>query len=217
MNLAYCVRSILANFVLLYSFTGSSSAQNLSPIDALTMAGDGLSAGQEIINEAPELISNLFINGLKGEMLENSEKCLGRLQTYTITSAGLDNLLPFSEVWTFEDSRGPVARLNLMINGLRLSGEIYCDDAIIKIDPFTQLVMPTKPKPYSATTFDTALGALLLLQMQGVFDDNDEDTSEIGNNVLDLEPEVDRLSGLLEPSEIDVGDSTILGSPMMGP
>ena len=182
MNNSTSFRFSLVLVFTLYGFTGPSSAQDFPSLDPLTIAVEGLSAGQGIIDEAPEIIAKLFENGLEGEAFESSMECLGRLQTFTITSAGLANTLPFSQVWTYEDERGPVARLDLMINGLRLNGELFCDNALLKVVPRSFSSEKNMPEPYSPTTFDAALGALLLLQLQGTFDTQVEVEGHIDNS-----------------------------------
>lgn len=175
-------------------------SQEHSPFDILDFAGRGLDSGQKLIDDSPSLIQELFRTDPSGEPFSNRTECLGQLQSVTILAAGIANLMPFSQVWTFEGSHGPAARINLLLNGEKVSGEIYCEDRTIRILPWDELGINSAPVLFEPSTVDVVFGTLVLAQLQGTFDEEESVVSH-----LDDDDFSDTLREALEGVEKDAG------------
>ena len=157
----------------------------------LLFEGFGKSAlerSEDIFESVPRQLDGFLKAGVAGTTYGTNEECLGMLQMIVNAAVLAANILPFSSVYTFEDERGPVARVRLMVNGEKSHGEAFCDGATLKVTEQPWGSGDTDPRPASGSSLDAALGMLLLGQMQGLF--ADDDTLAARTQVETAQPDV---------------------------
>ena len=102
---------------------------------------------------------------------ESNEFCLGNVQALVNMGAITANIMPFTKVWTYEDNRGPVGKLRIMLNGKKIHTEVYCSGSILKSRELTWGNGSEVPQEISMTSLSALLGVGLNFELQGIFDD----------------------------------------------
>lgn len=163
--------TVFALCALALAVPDASIAQDIGRLRSLQSDFDAIGRGQEILNNAPDALSELFKFSDDGRQYQSEAECLGALQVVVSAAALYASALPFSSTQTFEDERGPVARLRLLVNGNRLHAETFCTDKSMQIRALPWGKGNPKPEEQSDRTIDAAVGLVLLLALQGAFDE----------------------------------------------
>jgi hypothetical protein len=87
--------------------------------------------------------------------------------------------MPFSQVWTYEDSRGPVGKLRIMLNGQKIHTEVFCDEKTMQSVELPWGEGDDAPKMFDNASLTALLGIALNLEMQGFFDEDEVISSDI--------------------------------------
>jgi len=167
-----CVASIIVS---------TAQAQNIYADIATGMAEQGIAEAEKLLEAAPGLLDETLRRGEVGEEFETAQYCRGALQSAINLGAAVSNIMPFSEVWTLEDQRGPVGRFRIMLNGEQIHADVYCEGTLLR-----SVLLPwgpgsSDPDPVQVTTFSAIAGAALNLKLQGAFDDPEVDAAAAPN------------------------------------
>ncbi|WP_185803088.1 hypothetical protein [Pontivivens nitratireducens] len=172
-------------FLVLASATAmivsTAQAQNIYADIATGMAEQGIAEAEKLLEAAPGLLDETLRRGEVGEEFETAQYCRGALQSAINLGAAVSNIMPFSEVWTLEDQRGPVGRFRIMLNGEQIHTDVYCEGSLLR-----SVLLPwgpgsSDPDPVQITTFSAIAGAALNLKLQGAFDDPEVDAAAAPN------------------------------------
>lgn len=149
----------------------TAQAQNIYADIATGMAEQGIAEAEKLLEAAPGLLDETLRRGEVGEEFETAQYCRGALQSAINLGAAVSNIMPFSEVWTLEDQRGPVGRFRIMLNGEQIHADVFCAGSLLR-----SVLLPwgpgsSDPEPVQVTTFSAIAGAALNLKLQGAFDD----------------------------------------------
>lgn len=154
-------------------------AQNVYVDMATGIAQQGLAQADELVALAPNQLRKSLDIAIEGHDFENEEFCLGNIQAVVNLASVLSNMMPFSEVWTLEDERGPVGKLRVMLNGQRVHTEVFCDGMTLKALELPWGVGDAVPQKFTNTSLSALLGVGLNFKLQGVFDSEVEPSPEM--------------------------------------
>ena len=146
-------------------------AQNVYVDMATGIAQQGLAQADELVALAPNQLRKSLDIAIEGHDFENEEFCLGNIQAVVNLASVLSNMMPFSEVWTLEDERGPVGKLRVMLNGQRVHTEVFCDGMTLKALELPWGVGDAVPQKFTKTSLSALLGVGLNFKLQGLLDD----------------------------------------------
>lgn len=204
-------------FSVLGSYGTPTLAQDFYQDLAIGMAKEGISQAETALNELPAMLEGGLKIAQAGHEFENAEFCRGSVQAIVNMGVVVSNMMPFTKVWTYEDERGPVGKLRIMLNGQQIHTEVYCDDMTLKSDELPWGEGDSIPEEVSMTTLAAMLGVGLNLQLQGVFDQ-----SELSQNEA-ADPSNFDPSSLLPPKPTSLAEAIEAelsgpeGPPMTGP
>lgn len=182
-----------------------AQAQDLYQDLAIGAAKQGISQAEIILKQLPDILEGGLAIAQSGHEFESAKLCRGNVQAIVNVGAVLSNMMPFTKVWTYEDERGPVGKLRIMLNGQQIHTEVYCDDTTLWSSELPWGEGDSTPEEVDLTTLSAMLGAGLNLQLQGLFDKEElsqagaTDRSEFHPNLL-LPPKPD-------PSEEQVANA----------
>lgn len=146
----------------------AAMAQFSSGLVPRGLGESALERGEDMLEQAPDQLDEFLQNAKSGTVFETPEECLGTLQLAVNAAAVAANILPFSSVHTFEDERGPVALVRLMLNGDKVHFEAFCDGVTLSAIERPWGDGSPDPVPKSGSSLDAMLGMLLLGRMQGI-------------------------------------------------
>ncbi|WP_176250998.1 hypothetical protein [Sulfitobacter sp. HGT1] len=145
-------------------------AQDLGRSLLLGLGSSAMEKGGELIEGAPEKFDDFMKSTVEGREFSSNSACLGFLQVSINAGTVMANILSFSSVKIFEDSRGPVAQFRMLINGEKLHVEAFCSDSAMKAAILPWGSGSESPRKVSKSSLDAVAGLLLLLEAQGAFD-----------------------------------------------
>ena len=146
-------------------------AQNVYVDMATGIAQQGLAQADELVALAPNQLRKSLDIAIEGHDFESEEFCLGNIQAVVNMASVLSNMMPFSEVWTLEDERGPVGKFRVMLNGQRVHTEVFCDGMTLKALELPWGVGDAVPQKFTKTSLSALLGVGLNFKLQGLLDD----------------------------------------------
>lgn len=149
-------------------------AQDLYGELAANIAKEGLTQAENLLDAVPSTLSNGLALATAGYEFETSEYCLGNLQSIVNLGAVVSNSMPFSQVWTYEDRRGPVGQLRIMLNGQKIHAEVFCDGKTLKAVELPWGSGSDTLQEFQSTSINSLMGLGLNLKMQGFFDQGEE-------------------------------------------
>ena len=162
---------LLTPFVFAISIGLPASSQDLGSAMLMGLGSNVLDKGSVMLKEAPEGFDKFVKDTEAGRSYPSEEACLGELQVGVNTGVILSNMLPFSSVSAFEDERGPVGRFRLMLNGEKYHYEVSCNGTKLAAAPLPWGEAPDQRELVSRSSLDAGVGLLLLLQIQGAFEE----------------------------------------------
>ena len=112
--------------MMLNAWTASVSAQSIYADIASEMAKEGINQAEAKLNQLPDMLRDGLDIATAEREFESNEYCLGNVQALVNMGAVASNIMPFTKVWTYEDGRGPVGKLRVMLNGEKIHIEVYC-------------------------------------------------------------------------------------------
>ena len=181
------ITKVFSSFLLATTVYGTSvAAQNLYADMATGIAQEGLSQADAMIALVPFALQKNLGIAIEGYEFETAEFCLGNVQTVVNMGAVISNLMPFSEVATFEDNRGPVGMLRLMLNGHKTHIEIFCEEATLKALELPWGSGNEVPQKFENTSLSALLGTGLNLKLQGFFDNEINIADDKVNSLGDI-------------------------------
>lgn len=155
---------------LIVSGAVSLSAQIVNDGMAAGIARQSLAQADAAIDMVPNLLSQGLEIARVGHEFETQENCLGNVQNVVNMGAVVSDMMPFSSVAIFEDNRGPVGRLRVMINGQKIHVDVFCDGETLKALDLPWGEGDEDPRDYSRGALGAILGVGLNLKLQGVFE-----------------------------------------------
>ena len=161
----------LRAFVIATALASSANAEDFGANLILGLGMSALNKGEEMLDDAPRQLESLLDRAAAGTDFTSEAECLGQLQLAVNSASLVSNLLPFSQVQTSEDKQGPSAAIRLLINGEKIHVQMYCDGTNLKSVPLPWGEGTQDLAIYERSTVDAVLGSLLLLHMNGAFDD----------------------------------------------
>lgn len=168
----------------------TASGQDMIEMMLKGLGQTAIERGEEIIGNAPEQLGDFLSSSQVGQEFASDSECLGALQVAVNAASVMANIMPFSSVLTQEDERGSVSRMRLVLNGEKIHVEAFCEGTKLKATPLPWGEGDAKPLEVKRSTFDATAGLLLLLQLQGAFDDIGDETPATGNSsTSNLAPE----------------------------
>jgi hypothetical protein len=169
-------------------------AQDLYQDLAIGAATQGISQAEIILKQLPAMLKGGLTVAQLGHEFESAEFCRGNVQAIVNMGAVLSNMMPFTTVWTYEDERGPVGKLRIMLNGEQIHTEVYCNDTTLWSSELPWGEGDSTPKEVDLTTLSAMFGAGLNLQLQGLFDKEEPSQARLTDR-LDFD-----LNSLLPPN-----------------
>lgn len=163
---------MFAGVALWVLVTAGAHSQTLGPSSELGL--EALEMGREAIDDVPEQLNEFLGRATEGEEYDTEKECLGALQVAMNVATIASNLLPFSEAWELEDERGQVGRVRMVVNGEKIHLDAYCRGSILVGEPLPWGDNAREPQIVSQTTLDALLGGVLLLELQGAFDEGED-------------------------------------------
>jgi hypothetical protein len=188
-------------------FSGSLPAQELEESLLSGLASKGAEKAREFSRQAPELIND-FIGTEKREF-ETEKECLSELQLFSNAGVLVSNTMPFSNIWIYETSDGPITRARILFNGEKVHTEVFCDgsDLIAKTLDWHAKV-PEHPA-YNNGTLNAALGALLILNER-------RDQGSLSESMKDQAPEKESPPSLQAPDGLESFVNDALSNALTG-
>ena len=153
------------------TWAGTVSAQSIYADIASEMAKEGINQAEAKLNQLPNMLEEGLDIATSEREFESNEFCLGNVQALVNMGAITANIMPFTKVWTYEDNRGPVGKLRIMLNGKKIHIEVYCSGSILKSRELPWGSGSKVPQEISMTSLSALLGVGLNFELQGIFDD----------------------------------------------
>ena len=157
--------------MMLNAWGGAVSAQSIYADIASEMAKEGINQAEAKLNQLPDMLQEGLDIATSEREFESNEYCLGNVQALVNMGAITANIMPFTKVWTFEDSRGAVGKLRIMLNGQKIHVEVYCAGGILKSKELPWGNGSKIPQEVNMTSLSALLGVGLNFELQGIFDD----------------------------------------------
>ena len=156
--------------IILTTWGGAVSAQSIYADIASEMAKEGINQAEAKLNQLPDMLEEGLDIATSEREFESNEFCLGNVQALVNMGAITANIMPFTKVWTYEDNRGPVGKLRIMLNGKKIHIEVYCYGSILKSRELAWGNGSKVPQEISMTSLSALLGVGLNFELQGIFD-----------------------------------------------
>ena len=157
--------------MMLNVWGASVSAQSIYADIASEMAKEGINQAEAKLNQLPEMLRDGIDIATAEREFESDEYCLGNVQALINMGAVASNIMPFTKVWTYEDDRGPVGKLRVMLNGEKIHIEIYCDKNVLKSKTLPWGDGDKTLQEVNMSSVSALLGVGLNFQLQGIFDE----------------------------------------------
>jgi hypothetical protein len=148
----------------------TASPQSTYADIASEMAKEGINQAEAKLNQLPDMLQEGLDIATSEREFESNEFCLGNVQALVNMGAITANIMPFTKVWTYEDSRGAVGKLRIMLNGQKIHVEVYCAGSILKSQELPWGNGSTIPQEVNMTSLSALLGVGLNFELQGIFD-----------------------------------------------
>ena len=129
-----------------------------------------IAKGNSYLEEAPEQLEGMLDSAKAGQEFETEKSCLAHLQLAAQFGALARNTMPFSDVSTLEDARGPVVRIRVILAGERTHVELSCSGTTLKAAELLWGDGSPESQPLEMSSLDAGLGALFVLQQEGAFE-----------------------------------------------
>ena len=191
--------------MMLNVWGASVSAQSIYADIASEMAKEGINQAEAKLNQLPEMLRDGIDIATAEREFESDEYCLGNVQALINMGAVASNIMPFTKVWTYEDDRGPVGKLRVMLNGEKIHIEIYCDKNVLKSKTLPWGDGDKTPQEVNMSSVSALLGVGLNFQLQGIFDEA-EIKQEL--NYPSLNPQLRDKDLIPEDSSVDNQNAT---------
>ena len=191
--------------MMLNVWGASVSAQSIYADIASEMAKEGINQAEAKLNQLPEMLRDGIDIATAEREFESDEYCLGNVQALINMGAVASNIMPFTKVWTYEDDRGPVGKLRVMLNGEKIHIEIYCDKNVLKSKTLPWGDGDKKLQEVNMSSVSALLGVGLNFQLQGIFDEA-EIKQEL--NYPSLNPQLRDKDLIPEDSSVDNQNAT---------
>jgi len=164
----------LSLIAMMLNVVGASvSAQSIYADIASEMAKEGINQAEAKLNQLPEMLRDGIDIATAEREFESDEYCLGNVQALINMGAVASNIMPFTKVWTYEDDRGPVGKLRVMLNGEKIHIEIYCDKNVLKSKTLPWGDGDKTLQEVNMSSVSALLGVGLNFQLQGIFENED--------------------------------------------
>ena len=187
--------------MMLSALGATTSAQSIYADIASEMAKEGINQAEAKLNQLPDMLRDGLDIATAEREFESNEFCLGNVQALVNMGAVASNIMPFTKVWTYEDDRGPVGKLRVMLNGEKIHIEVYCNKSVLKSKILPWGDGDKTLKEVNMSSVSALLGVGLNFQLQGIFD-------EIG---VDQELEFPSLKPQLDGEELSSRDTGVDG------
>jgi hypothetical protein len=119
-------------------------------------------------------ITTSFLQGLDNAAnkleFETSAECLSNIQTVVSLGTIVSDLMPFSKVETLEDSRGPVGKLRVMLDGQQIHTEVFCEDKTFQALDLPWGAGNEVPVERDSSSIISLAGIVFIPMLQGFFD-----------------------------------------------
>ena len=189
--------------IMLSSWGVTAMAQSIYADIAAEMAKEGINQAEAKLNQLPEMLRDGIDIATAEREFETDEYCLGNVQALVNMGAIAANIMPFTKVWTYEDVRGPVGKLRVMLNGEKIHIEVYCDKNALKSKALPWGDGDKTLQEVNMSSVSALLGVGLNFQLQGIFD-NEEIISDVSNEA----PEEPADIGALEDTSFEKVNGT---------
>jgi len=157
--------------MMLSALGATTSAQSIYADIASEMAKEGINQAEAKLNQLPDMLRDGLDIATAEREFESNEFCLGNVQALVNMGAVASNIMPFTKVWTYEDDRGPVGKLRVMLNGEKIHIEIYCDKNVLKSKTLPWGDGDKTLQEVNMSSVSALLGVGLNFQLQGIFDE----------------------------------------------
>ena len=191
--------------MMLNVWGASVSAQSIYADIASEMAKEGINQAEAKLNQLPEMLRDGIDIATAEREFESDEYCLGNVQALINMGAVASNIMPFTKVWTYEDDRGPVGKLRVMLNGEKIHIEIYCDKNVLRSKTLPWGDGDKTLQEVNMSSVSALLGVGLNFQLQGIFDET-EIKQEL--NYPSLNPQLRDKDLIPEDSSVDNQNAT---------
>ena len=191
--------------MMLNVWGASVSAQSIYADIASEMAKEGINQAEAKLNQLPEMLRDGIDIATAEREFESDEYCLGNVQALINMGAVASNIMPFTKVWIYEDDRGPVGKLRVMLNGEKIHIEIYCDKNVLKSKTLPWGDGDKTLQEVNMSSVSALLGVGLNFQLQGIFDEA-EIKQEL--NYPSLNPQLRDKDLIPEDSSVDNQNAT---------
>jgi hypothetical protein len=145
-------------------------SSGISPSTAGALAAAAIAKGNSYLEEAPEQLEEMLDSAKVGQEFETEKSCFAHLQLAAQFGALARNTMPFSNISTLEDGRGPVVKIRVMLAGERTHVELSCDGSVLKAVELPWGDGSPEAQPFQMSSLDAGLGALFVLQQEGAFE-----------------------------------------------
>ena len=159
--------------IMLTTWAGVVSAQSIYADIASEMAKEGINQAEAKLNQLPNMLEEGLDIATSEREFESNEFCLGNVQALVNMGAITANIMPFTKVWTYEDVRGPVGKLRVMLNGEKIHIEVYCDKNVLKSKTLPWGDGDKILQEVNMSSVSALLGVGLNFQLQGIFENED--------------------------------------------
>lgn len=177
--------SRLAPLVVALILTGQSmhaqdlGSSGISSSIAGALAAGAVAKGSIYLEEAPHQLEGMLDSAKAGEEFETEKSCLAHLQLAAQFGALARNTMPFSDVSTLEDARGPVVKIRVMLSGEQTHVELSCDGSVLKAEELPWGDGSPEAQPFQMSSLDAGLGALFILQQEGALESETDAGAEL--------------------------------------
>ena len=157
--------------MMLSALGATTSAQSIYADIASEMAREGINQAEAKLNQLPDMLRDGLDIATAEREFESNEFCLGNVQALVNMGAVASNIMPFTKVWTYEDDRGPVGKLRVMLNGEKIHIEVYCNKTVLKSKILPWGDGDKTLREVNMSSVSALLGVGLNFQLQGIFDE----------------------------------------------
>jgi protein SCO1 len=162
---------ICISLIFYGTFGATAAAQSVYADIASEMAKEGINQAEAKLNQLPDMLRDGIDIATAEREFESTEFCLGNVQALVNMGAVASNIMPFTKVWTYEDDRGPVGKLRVMLNGEKIHIEVYCNKTVLKSKTLPWGDGDKTLKEVNMSSVSALLGVGLNFQLQGIFDE----------------------------------------------
>ncbi len=163
------ITKTFSSVILLATVFGTASTAQDLYSDMAGISQQDRQRGGSLIAAVSDSFQQGIENATEGNEFATQEQCLRKLQEVVNLGAIVSNVMPFSKVETLEDSRGPVGKLRVMLNGKQIHTEVYCADTTLMALELPWGAGDEVPQARESSSLITLLGLALNPQLRGIF------------------------------------------------